>query len=197
LVGDAVLLEYLRTPVNCHMLNRGVSGETTRQALERFPGDLQQHRPDIVTVQFGLNDCNCWVSDDGLPRVSEAAYRANLVEMIARARRFGARHVLVFTNHPTLRQKVLLSGDSLEDRRRRYNAIVREIAASSGAELCDVEEAFAALDQRQLAEMLLPHPDELHLSAAGHRLYSGYIAPRLTRAVADVVAMAERSLAQK
>jgi hypothetical protein len=57
--------------------------------LERFPNDLQQHRPDIVTIQFGLNECNCWVSDGGLPRVSEAAYRANLIEMIERARRFG------------------------------------------------------------------------------------------------------------
>ena len=94
------------------MLNRGVSGETTRQGLERFPNDLQQYRPDIVTLQFGLNDCNCWVSDGGLPRVSEAAYRANLREMIERARRFGARHIIMSTNHPTLRHKVLLSGES-------------------------------------------------------------------------------------
>src|SRR5689334_10876140 len=40
--------------------NRGVSGETTRQALERFPRDVQIVRPDIMTLQFGLNDCNCW-----------------------------------------------------------------------------------------------------------------------------------------
>ena len=197
LISDAIVRKYLPTTVNFHMLNRGVSGETTRQGLERFPTDLQQYRPDIVTVQFGLNDCNCWVSDGGLPRVSEAAYRANLFEMIERARRFGARRIIMSTNHPTLRHKVLLSGESLEDRRRRYNDIVREVAASSGAELCDIEEAFAAFDDRALSEMLLPYPDHLHLSLAGHRHYASYIQRRVMLAVADVVSMEEVPLVQE
>ncbi len=166
------------------MLNRGVSGETTRQGLERFPGDVQQHRPDIVTLQFGLNDCNCWVTDGGLPRVSEAAYRANLIEMIERARHFGARRIILSTNHPTLRHKILLGGESLETRRQRYNGHVREVAVLTGAELCDIERAFADLDHDQLTEMLLPYPDQLHLTAAGHRLYGSCIQPYLERAVA-------------
>src|SRR5579862_3779012 len=91
LVGDAILRQYLATPINFLLLNHGVSGETTRQGLERFPSHVQQHRPAILTLQFGLNDCNCWVTDGGLPRVSEAAYRANLTEMIDRARQFGVR----------------------------------------------------------------------------------------------------------
>jgi lysophospholipase L1-like esterase len=188
LVGDAIVRQYVPTPVNFHILNRGVSGETTRQALERFPSDLQQHCPEIVTLQFGLNDCNCWVTDRGLPRVSEAAYRANLIEMIERARRFGARHVILSTNHPTLRHKILMSGESLERRRRRYNDHVREVAALTGVELCDIEEAFDHLDRDELATMLLPYPDQLHLSIAGHRLYGNSIRPYLERAVADLVA---------
>jgi lysophospholipase L1-like esterase len=196
LVGDAIVREYLSTPVNFNMLVRGVSGETTRQGLERFPNDLQQYRPDIVTLQFGLNDCNCWVSDAGLPRVSEAAYRANLAEMIERAQRFGAR-VILSTNHPTLRHKVLLSGESLEQRRLRYNDIVREVAASSGAELCDMEQAFAAFDYRELAEMLLPYPDQLHLSVAGHRHYANYILPRIRGAISSLVVTGEARLVQK
>jgi lysophospholipase L1-like esterase len=191
LVEDAIVRKYLSTSVNFYMLNRGVSGETSRQGLERFPSDVQQYRPDIVTLQFGLNDCNCWVSDAGLPRVSEMAYRANLIEMIARAQRFGARHVIISTNHPTLRHKVLLGGESLEDRRRRYNAVVREVASQNGAELCDVEEAFASFDDRELADMLIPYPDHLHLSLAGHRQYASYIQSYLMRAVADLVSLEE------
>lgn len=197
LVGDAIVSKYLPTPVNFNMLVRGVSGETTRQGLERFPTDLQQYQPDIVTLQFGLNDCNCWVSDGGLPRVSEAAYRANLIEMVDRSRRCGAGHVFICTNHPTLRHKVLLSGESLEQRRRRYNDIVREVAATSGAELCDVEQAFAAFDDRDLAEMLLPYPDHLHLSVAGHRHYANYIQPRIMRAISSLVATGEALLVQE
>ncbi len=188
LVGDSILREYLSTPVNFHLLNRGISGETTRQGLERFPADVQQHRPDIMTLQFGLNDCNCWVTDGGLPRVSEAAYCANLVEMITRAQHFGTRRIILATNHPTLRYKVLLSGESLEARRRRYNDCVREVAARTGVELCDIEEAFAPLDVQQLADMLLPYPDQLHLSATGHRLYAGHVQPYIERAIANLAA---------
>lgn len=187
LVGNALIADYLSTPVNFHLLNRGVSGETTRQGLERFPADVQQYRPDIVTLQFGLNDCNCWVTDAGLPRVSEAAYRANLIEMIDRARRFGAGRIILSTNHPTLRHKVLLSGDSLEARRRRYNDHVRDVAALTGVELCDMEAGFAHLGGRELAEMLLPYPDLLHLSVEGHRLYADCIRSHVERAVTDLL----------
>jgi len=187
LVGNPLIANHLNTPVNFHILNRGISGETTRQGLERFPADVQQHRPDIMTLQFGLNDCNCWVTDAGLPRVSEAAYRANLIEMIERARRFGAGRIILSTNHPTLRHKMLLSGDSLETRRRRYNDHVREVASLTGVELCDVEEGFAHLDSRELAEMLLPYPDLLHLSVEGHRLYADCIRSHVERAVTDLL----------
>ena len=49
---------------------------------------MQELEPDVMTLQFGLNDCNCWETDRGLPRVSEEAFRANLIEMIERARLF-------------------------------------------------------------------------------------------------------------
>lgn len=188
LIGDALIRQYLATPVNFYILNRGISGETTRQGLERFPGDVQQHRPEIMTLQFGLNDCNCWVTDGGLPRVSEPAYRANLIEMIERARHFGARHVILSTNHPTLRHKILSGGESLEARRRRYNDHVRDVAALTGVTLCDVEHSFAHLDPRELAEMLQPYPDHLHLSPKGHQLYASAIQPHIARAVADIAA---------
>jgi hypothetical protein len=82
---------------------------------------------------------------------------------------------------------VLLSGDSLEARRRRYNDHVRDVAALTGVELCDMEEAFAHLDSRDLAEMLLPYPDLLHLSAEGHRLYADCIRSHVERAVTDLL----------
>jgi lysophospholipase L1-like esterase len=172
--------------------NRGISGETTRQALERFPRDVQHARPDIMTLQFGLNDCNCWDSDMGLPRVSELAYRANLVEMIQRARHFGAKHIICSTNHPTLRHKTLACGESLEARRERYNDVAREVAATTGVTLCDIDEAFKRRTSGgQLADLLLPEPDVLHLSPAGHRLYAEIILEYLQAAIEDLTSRSE------
>jgi lysophospholipase L1-like esterase len=69
--------------------NAGVCGDTTRLALERFPKDVQLHKPDVVVIQFGANDCNIWDTDNGLPRVSADAYAANVSEMVSRAWAFG------------------------------------------------------------------------------------------------------------
>jgi lysophospholipase L1-like esterase len=75
--------------------NVGVCGDTTRLGLERFPRDVQLHKPDVVCIQFGANDCNAWDSDNGLPRVSGAAYRANIEEMRQRAITIGARPIVL------------------------------------------------------------------------------------------------------
>lgn len=161
----------------------GVSGETTRQGLERFPRQVQQLRPDVLTIQFGLNDCNCWDSDLGLPRVSPAAYRANLIEMIDRARRFGVGQIILSTNHPTLRHRPMAGGETLEQRRVVYNDIVREVARDTGVTLCDIEAAFAFATRDDLQRLLLPEPDVLHLSPEGHQVYVDAIFPVLTTAV--------------
>src|SRR5262245_35641801 len=107
LVSERLMRRYLDTVVHVYSVKRGVSGATTRNGLEEFPKSVQQESPDIVVLQFGLNDCNCWATDRGLPRVSEAAFRANLTEMVTRARHFGASEVVLVNNHRTLRSKVM------------------------------------------------------------------------------------------
>ena len=181
--------------VEVRTFNRGISGETTRMGLERFPRDVQELRPDVMTLQFGLNDCNCWVSDEGLPRVSEAAFRANLVEMIERARRFGARAIVLSTNHRTLRRDVLPSGEVYEDANERYSEIVRDVADRVAVDLCDIRAAFEPFDDDRLAAMLLPAPDLLHLSEEGNAVYAETIWPHVERATA--AALGEGTLLER
>jgi lysophospholipase L1-like esterase len=159
-----------------------VSGDTTRQGLERFPTEVQSVRPHVITIQFGLNDCNRWQTDGGLPRVSELAFEANLLEMIDRARRFGTTEVILCTNHPTLRTTTFEDGATYEDCRRRYNEIVRRVANDADVLLHDVEAAFAPLEPR-LGELLMEPPDVLHLSAAGHAVYADLLEPALRGAL--------------
>ncbi len=166
----------------------GISGETTRQGLERFPEAVQRHQPDIMTLQFGLNDGNCWATDWGVPRVSEQAYRANLIEMIARARVFGASRIVLGTNHATLRRERLISGASIESQRVKYNEIVRDVAREADVDLHDVARVFDNFDDKKLAELLLPYPDLLHLSKAGHNVYLESIETHLKQAIDAVIA---------
>jgi len=110
--------------------NSSLNGSTTRQALERMPYDVQSHGVDILIVQFGLNDCNYWQTDAGLPRVSPEGYAANLKEIVRRGIIFGAKKVFLHNNHPTTRitQKFPNSDVTYEDSNRQYNGIVRDLA---------------------------------------------------------------------
>jgi lysophospholipase L1-like esterase len=172
-------------------VNRGISGETTRMGLERYPRDVQQAAPDLLTIQFGLNDCNCWVTDRGVPRVSAEAFVANLVEMVERGRVFGAREIILATNHRTLRRSILPSGQAFEDANARYSELVREVASRTGVVLCDIRAAFGPFSDEELDPLLLPHPDHLHLSPAGNAVYADTIWPLIERAMASLVSSSD------
>jgi len=150
------------------VMNPSVSGNTTRQALERMPYDVQAHFPDILVVQFGMNDCNRWDTDKGLPRVSELAFAANLHEIVERARLFGARAVILHTNHRAIRSPAYAIWNA------RYNEIIRDVALETGALLTDLERAGDYVDP---ATLLLP--DGVHLNANGHDFYYRTVRPRI------------------
>lgn len=182
----ALLESHLRATghrKNTYCVNRGVSGETTREALVRFPADVQRRQPDLITIQFGLNDCNCWDTDRGLPRVSARSFEANLEEMVTRARWFGCEEIILCTNHRTVRDAVQPNGQPFEENNRCYNEIVRGVAATTGAALCDMERAFARYEDESLAALLLPYPDQLHLSESGNRVYFESILPSVDSAL--------------
>ncbi len=51
-----VALRQIAPSAKVEMLNAGISGNTTENALARIDRDVISHRPDLVTVMFGLND---------------------------------------------------------------------------------------------------------------------------------------------
>ena len=182
----AARIDELSTELGAEIVivNASINGNTTRQALERMPYDVQSNGVDILLVQFGMNDCNHWLTDKGMPRVSPHGFAANLEEIIERGINFGAEQVMLNTNHPTTRVEEQLphTEATYEESNRRYNEIVREVAATLGDRviLNDVEASFDAHvrgDGARLAELLLA--DGLHLSERGHDLYYELIAPKV------------------
>ena len=180
---------------NVLLTNASLNGNTTRLALERMPYDIQSQHPDILVVQFGMNDCNYWESDRGLPRVSLNAFEANLKEIIDRASRFGVSEVLLNTNHPTAKSTLpmVCSEVTYEQSNALYSEAVRRVAAGSAQNVVfnDVREFFLQNIGKNgiaLEELLLPAPDLLHLSERGHDLYYSLMAPRVEAAIRRVIA---------
>lgn len=161
---------------NVVVINASVNGRTTRQALETMPYEVQKQAPQVLIVQFGMNDCNIWESDRGNPRVSPLAFEANLLEIISRGRAFGARAIYLNTNHPTGRDQTPLPHCtvSYEAQNRLYNSIIRKVARVAGSDVHfnDIEAVFHKTiggDRQQLLRFVMP--DLLHLSEEGHDLY--------------------------
>jgi acyl-CoA thioesterase-1 len=167
--------------------NASVNGRTTRQALEDMPYHVQGPGVDILVVQFGLNDCNYWATDGGAPRVSLAAFRANICEIIERGRRFGARRILLNNNHSTSRASKILAGTNItyEESNIIYNQAIRELATTQGPDVRfqDIENRFndLVLSDGPLERYLLA--DGLHLSLEGHEAYFELMRPVLREAV--------------
>jgi lysophospholipase L1-like esterase len=165
-VGDSITfgqhldLTALAWPARMGAEGRGICGETTRQALERFPRDVQTDPADVTVLQWGHNDANRWGTDAGLPRVSFDAYRANLVEMIQRCRAFDTPPVLC-TLTPTRKTR------QYDTDVHYYNTEVRRVAHAQKVPLVDVRQAF--LDGN-LDELLMD--DGIHLTEVGHDLYA-------------------------
>jgi lysophospholipase L1-like esterase len=171
------------------VVNSSVNGNTTRLALERIGADLQNENPDLVYIQFGLNDCNFWQSDNGHPRVSLRAYESNLQEIIDRARLSNASKVLIATNHPTVVDGIIeqkISRKALRPYRDNiimYNDAVRRVATDTGAHLIDIEKAWIAGPEAQGVGQAFLDPDGLHLSRLGHDFYFDLLAPHFLRDV--------------
>jgi acyl-CoA thioesterase-1 len=173
------------------VINSSASGSTTRQALERMPYEVQSHHPDLIMVQFGMNDCNYWETDRGLPRVCPKAFAANLEEIVARAHAFGAKKIFLNTNHPSGHDEYQMPYTNItyQQSNEEYNSIIRQVAKGIGSMviLNDMENVFKAsvANREQLLQLLLP--DKLHLSEAGHDLYFSTIYSRIKEAICDLV----------
>lgn len=171
--------------------NSSVNGRTSRQALEDMPYHIQGQDIDLLVLQFGLNDCNFWLSDNGLPRVSRLAYTANMLEMVDRAFASGVRRVIVNSNHPTTRTNKTspIETFTYEENNERYYWSLKESFKNHDSRLrfIDLRSHFlklAALSDKSLESLLLD--DGLHLSVAGHDVYYSVILPEVQDCLHDL-----------
>ncbi len=181
------------------VVNAGIGDTTTRQAVERLDRDVRRYHPDLVVVQFGINDS--WIDVDlgkQEPRLSRAEFRENLTVIAQRLSQDGAQVVLMtpnpmrwrdpfyvkaFTQHPGLLDVHAVRGiDRLLD---VYATDVRDVAGAHSLPLVDVFAAFedyGRVPGRSIDEILLAG-DGIHPNEAGQRL----VCQLLTKKILEVL----------
>jgi lysophospholipase L1-like esterase len=129
------------------VINGGVNGDTSEQALQRLPGLLDEYNPVLVLVTLGGNDM--------LRNIPQQQTIANLQRILALIRAHGAKPVMLATPNPSPMRAVFQNLAAPD--------FYRKIAEAQHVPL--IEDAIADV----LSDPKLKG-DALHPNAAGHVL---------------------------
>jgi lysophospholipase L1-like esterase len=180
--------------IDATVINSGVGGNNTNEAMLRFQTDVRDHDPDLVIIQFGINDSmwNLWESPPATgPEVDLATYTANIATMTQTLKADGARVVLMTPN--PMRWNDLLKSYygaapydpndpmGLNATITPYCQAVRDVATAQSVPLVDVYNLFVAYDQvagQSMDNLLL---DGMHPNDQAHQM----IADALIGLIAD------------
>ena len=138
-----------------NIINGGVSGNTSAQALARLPELLQHHQPKLVIISIGGNDF--------LQRLSNSDTQANIAQSIALSQQSGAQVLLVAVPELTLAAAVGHPND---------HAMYAQLAQTHQVYL--LEDAWSVV----LGDDSL-RADPVHANDAGYQVFSKQLVKRL------------------
>ena len=177
------------------VVNSGIAGNTTKNGAARFDKDVLEHHPEVVIIQFGINDSavDVWRKPPAsTPRVALQDYRKNLAAMVRTLKQRGARVVLMTPNPMTwtpILQKLYSSPpylpknpDGMNVVLRDYAEAVRVLAREEKVGMVDVYTAFKQADQNPKHKPGWLCADGMHPDDAGHRIVASLLIDHLTAA---------------
>ena len=167
--------------------NRGVPANTTTDALARFESDVLALNPELVVIQFGLNDAavDVWRDPPATgPRVPVDRYSANLRHMVETLQARGCAVVLMTPNRMYWSALLLeryakppydpAAPETFNARIEAYADAMRALAIERRVPLIDINQAYLdSGDPRQfLLQRCMQHPSD-----RGHALVADLLAP--------------------
>lgn len=171
-----IALAKLYPTARLHVVNAGISGNTSAQGLARLERDVLSHHPDLVTIMFGIND---------MRNRDVETYRANMEALVKRCIESGAE-VVVCT--PTWANDLSARPVELQE---QYVSVVKDIAAQHGLAVADCHWAFRNLREHDPFGYQLAMSDAVHPNMNGHKLIAEVIAQAIAGrevSLADVAA---------
>ncbi|MDR0450547.1 MAG: SGNH/GDSL hydrolase family protein [Treponema sp.] len=138
-----------------------IGGETSPRGAERFHDDALCHKPDLVTIDYGLNDRRAGLAQAG------AAWRKMIEAALAKS----VKVILLTPSWDTS----FFAGNEQWSLLESHAAQIRSLAGEYGTGLADSFEAFRErVHKKEDLTALLSHSN--HPSAQGHRLIAETLA---------------------
>jgi acyl-CoA thioesterase-1 len=166
--------------IAAEVVNVGIGGERTDQALRRLTKGVLAHKPRIVTIMYGTNDSYV---DRGArePRLTVAQYRENLKSLLAELRKHAVAPILM--TPPRWGEKARNGiNENPNLRLESYVNACREVAKETKTPLVDhfAHWSKAAKAGTDIAEWTT---DQCHPNPRGHRELAGLILPAIVESV--------------
>lgn len=136
-------------------INTGMSGDTSRGGLYRLGRDVIEHQPDLVTINFGVNDA--------FSGISPLQFADNLREIQARIRKSGCQRILMLSCEA-------IPEDWAEEQVLPYWEAMRALAEETGCVYADVHGKWIGELEAGRSESDLIILGDLHPNEEGHRL---------------------------
>lgn len=150
---------------NVKVINAGISGHSTDNGLKRLDNDVLRHKPDLVTISFGLND---------MTRLSEEQYGKNLETLVARCRDAKAAVVLCTPN------SVITTGGRPIEKLKRYCDVIHSVGKSLSVPVCDQFAAGEAFRAKEAWAFRCLLSDEIHPNMDGHKMMAQELCRTIT-----------------
>ncbi len=175
-----------KTGYEVEVINAGINGDITTTAVHRLERDVLQHKPDYVTIMFGVNDAGYYrPATDSMadtPRVTADDFRRNLETIIEAVQKVNANPVLVtpvpMNSAYAHRDFPAYVENGLNYLVDEYADIIRDLAVRANLPLIDVHQVFSSDPSTDRFV-----PDGIHPNRAGHR----FIADVLVREFISVL----------
>ena len=173
---------YTRFPDRrIEFFNAGVSGDTSAGCGRRLGEDVNVHKPTVVSIMFGMNDCNKCLFlepfDEKCERqldVVGGRYFTNMVNLARRLKRDNPGVRLIWAKPSIFDETAAIPAQNRPNKNKRvlkrFAEIVDDVAKAEGGEVVDFTTPmteFNALRQKGDPSYTMIGPDRVHPGQAG------------------------------
>ncbi len=161
-------IEYLLKNKGYDIINSGVNGDNTRNALARIEKDVLFYDCDIVTILFGSNDS----APSEYYYVTPFEYKENIKKIIAAIRAKNKETKIVLITPPPVDDSVFMPYTT-NKRLSKYIEIIREVSEEENTLLCDFNLYLSFYSKGDISPYL--QEDGCHLSEKGYISFASCI----------------------
>ena len=160
------------------VINSGVNGDTTREALKRLNRDVISFSPVIATILFGSNDS----------APSENAYRTiyefnkNMRAIIDTIKTSKKGTEIILITPPPVDDGVFMPSTT-NTRLAPYCDAIREIAQRQGLFLCDLNKEFPRMSGGNIEPYI--QEDGCHLTEKGYMAFYNCLEPLIAEIIGE------------